>query len=78
MHERSVIELGGQRNVRCGVPAEREAGGLDASPDCRSRGTGPTEGRFPDARLAADTPAVGKPSFRQTCVDSSVTGPSDA
>ncbi len=78
MHERIVIELDGQRNVRCGVPAESEAGGVDASPDCRSRGTGPTEGRFPGARLAADTLSVGKPPFRQTHVDTSATGPSDA
>ncbi len=78
MHERIVIELDGQRNVRCGVPAEREAGGVDASPDCRFRGSGPTEGRFPGARLAADAAAVGKPPFRPTYGDSSVTGPSDA
>ena len=38
MHEQSVIDPDGQRNVRCGVPAEREAGGVDASPDCRFRG----------------------------------------
>jgi hypothetical protein len=53
MHERIVIELDGQRNVRCGVPAEREAGGVDASPDCRFRGIGPTEARFPSVLLAA-------------------------
>jgi hypothetical protein len=78
MHERSVIELDGQRNVRCGVPAEREAGGVAASPDCRFRGSGPTERHFPGARLATDALAVGEPPFRQTHVDTSVTGPSDA